>query len=229
MRTINLIIGDRFKLFAEGLLVTIEKSNHVFPCQVLGIAHQIDQLYALLERNEAQLLILDIQMPADLSPWNTLKLIHAKFPDLRIMLLSSSLDTLLLANAIENGAAGFFLRTQSGADLLMAIKMIMEGHNYWAGNAANLLKDSRLPAFSMPDQASSLTGMPQQLGKNHSLTKRELEILQLISQAFSNKEIAKKLFISDQTVSVHRKNIMRKLGVSNTAGLIKTAYEHSLV
>jgi len=61
------------------------------------------------------------------------------------------------------------------------------------------------------------------------LTKREIEILRLITLAMSNKEIAKKLFISDQTVSVHRKNIMRKLQVSNTAALIKMAYDNSLV
>jgi DNA-binding NarL/FixJ family response regulator len=65
--------------------------------------------------------------------------------------------------------------------------------------------------------------------KRHSLTKRETEILTLITQALSNKQIAEELYISDQTVSVHRKNIMRKLGVSNTAGLIKEAYENFLV
>ncbi|MDH3652585.1 MAG: LuxR C-terminal-related transcriptional regulator, partial [Saprospiraceae bacterium] len=62
----------------------------------------------------------------------------------------------------------------------------------------------------------------------HHLTKREHEILQLITQAFSNKEIAQKLFISDQTVSVHRKNIMRKLGVSNTVSLVKAAQNLSI-
>ena len=61
------------------------------------------------------------------------------------------------------------------------------------------------------------------------LTKRELQILQLISEANSNKEIAKELYISDQTVSVHRKNIMKKLNVSNTAGLISAAYQHNLI
>ncbi len=65
--------------------------------------------------------------------------------------------------------------------------------------------------------------------KKYNLTKRELEILKLITLALSNKEIAKELFISDQTVSVHRKNIMRKLGVSNTAGLLKIAYDNSLI
>ena len=65
--------------------------------------------------------------------------------------------------------------------------------------------------------------------KKYNLTKREIEILRLITLALSNKEIAKKLFISDQTVSVHRKNIMRKLQVSNTAALIKMAYDNSLV
>ena len=65
--------------------------------------------------------------------------------------------------------------------------------------------------------------------KKNNLTRRELEILRHIAQAMSNKEIAEKLFISDQTVSVHRKNIMRKLGVTNTAGLIKTAYDNQLL
>ena len=65
--------------------------------------------------------------------------------------------------------------------------------------------------------------------KKYNLTKREMEILSLIAQALSNKEIASELYISDQTVSVHRKNIMRKLGVSNAAALIKIAYENDLI
>ena len=62
----------------------------------------------------------------------------------------------------------------------------------------------------------------------NDLTKREQQILELITQAFSNKEIARKLYISDQTVSVHRKNIMRKLGVSNTVSLVKAAQSLSI-
>ena len=65
--------------------------------------------------------------------------------------------------------------------------------------------------------------------RRYQLTKREFEVLKLVGQAMNNKEIAAVLYISDQTVSVHRKNIMRKLGVSNTASLIKMAYDNQLV
>ena len=103
----------------------------------------------------------------------------------------------------------------------------MIGKTY-LGKGVDLLNNKKELTLGKPNAvAGSVYG--DKFIRRYNLTRREIEILKLISQALSNKEIGKELYISDQTVSVHRKNLMRKLGVTNTAGLIKLAYEHSII
>ena len=111
-------------------------------------------------------------------------------------------------------------------ELWKAIGEVMEGRTF-LGKGVRL--NTTLEEIKRKIEDQSRFPSEDKFIKKYNLTKRELEILKLITHALSNKEIGKVLYISDQTVSVHRKNIMRKLGVSNTAGLIKLAYDNSLV
>ncbi|NRA50975.1 MAG: response regulator transcription factor [Phaeodactylibacter sp.] len=103
--------------------------------------------------------------------------------------------------------------------------MSLQTEESFFGAGVHLNETGRRKRF----KSTKLYEQSDQFVNQHLLTKRELEILHLITDALSNKEIGKRLFISDQTVGVHRKNIMRKLGVTNTAGLIKAAHDHALI
>lgn len=233
MQMINIVVADHFILFADGLVAALHKQGNAMPCRVVGVAHRGDALPPLLNTYKVQLLLLDAQFPFVANLPAFVQTLKSQHPDLLVLLISSFYDAHLINNALKAGANGCFLRSQDETALSAAVLAVFNGDSYLppqAISSANMtLQDT---AWSKSDYNTSQVfpgANPQQFIKTHSLTKRELEILKLISQALSNKEIAQALFISVQTVSVHRKNIMRKIGVSNTAGLIKVAYENCLV
>ncbi|MBK8426062.1 MAG: response regulator transcription factor, partial [Lewinellaceae bacterium] len=140
----------------------------------------------------------------------------------RVLVMTMFDDPRLVKAAFKAGADGYMLKSGSQAELLQAIEQVIEGHTFLGkGVALDILYNrSHNGNDGLPDK---------QFAGKYGLTRREIEIMQHIGQALSNKEIADQLFISDQTVSVHRKNIMRKLRVNSTASLIKIAFEHHLV
>ena len=128
-------------------------------------------------------------------------------------------DPRLVKAAFRAGADGYLLKSGTTEELFQAIEQVVEGHTF-TGSGVMMLEPSQTTKNSHPDKT---------FARKHGLTRREIEIMRYIGQALNNKDIATRLFISDQTVSVHRKNIMRKLRVNNTATLIKIAFENHLV
>lgn len=141
-------------------------------------------------------------------------------PHIKVLIYSDYFHASRSSALIKEEINGHLLKSEPVNQLLFAIKRIL--------NQGVFFSAALPPLPSSPKKINSTYGVTNGNSKE-TLTKRELQILQLISQAFSNKQIAKNLYISVQTVGVHRKNIMKKLGVSNTAGLVKVAYEHALV
>jgi DNA-binding NarL/FixJ family response regulator len=139
------------------------------------------------------------------------------------LVLTSYGDYKFVGAALKNGADGYILKSNEPDDLLFGIEDVMSGNTYLAPGLHITPPNKK--------RVSSLikSGYEDRFVIKQKLTTREHEVLELITQAKNNKEIAKELFISDQTVGVHRKNIMRKLGVRNTINLIKFAMENQLV
>jgi DNA-binding NarL/FixJ family response regulator len=140
----------------------------------------------------------------------------------RVLVMTMFDDPRMVKAAFKAGADGYMLKSGTQAELFRAIETVMEGHTYLSSGVA-----MDKPHSNSQDTSSGF--LDKQFAGKYGLTRREIEIMQHIGQALSNKEIAEQLFISDQTVSVHRKNIMRKLRVNSTASLIKIAFEHHLV
>jgi len=130
-------------------------------------------------------------------------------------------DPRLVKAAFKAGADGYMLKSGSKDELFHAIEEVIEGHTY-IGNGLALVEHRN-------GNGSDVISPDKRFARTYGLTRREMEVMRYIGQALNNKDIAEKLFISDQTVSVHRKNIMRKLGVNNTASMIKIAFENNLV
>ena len=130
-------------------------------------------------------------------------------------------DSKVVKKVLKAKVDGYVLKKYGKSQILQAVSRVMDDKTYISKDIAYHSKDIQLSKTS--------TLFDDRYARKYRLTKRELQILKLISEANSNKEIAKELFISDQTVSVHRKNIMKKLNVSNTAGLIRVAFKYSLI
>jgi len=220
MKSLNVLIGGGPPIFVEGLrnVLTIPSGKYHF--QLKGVIQSAFNMDEMLRLVSPDLLLMDM----NLSDGEGLKLLPAvkkAHPDLRILLFTLSDDARLVKAAFRAGSDGLLLKSTSRDELLRAVDEIMLGKTFFGKGIA--LTD-RMPGAGID------TVLPEnRFARKFGLTRREIEVMQYIGQVLSNKDIAEKLFISDQTVSVHRKNIMRKLGVNNTASLIKIAFENNLV
>ena len=218
---VSVVIADDHQLFIAGLR-TILKDINGYEMELLDIANTGEELIKILKHKEPDLLILDLNMP-ERDGLDVLGSIRERYEELKILALTMYDESKIVKSAFKSGVDGYVLKSTGKEELLRAIGEVLEGKTYMGKGVSlnSIIEGSR--------KSDSDFQFEDRFIKKYNLTKREIEILRLISQAMSNKEIAKELYISDQTVSVHRKNIMRKLGVSNTAGLIKIAYDHSLI
>ena len=223
MQTIKTIIADDHKIFLEGLKTVLPRYRNA-SIEIVGEATNGEDLIRLLKKQAAHLLIFDLNMPGK-DGLEVLEYIQALGLSLSTLALTMYDSPKVVRAAFHAGVDGYVLKDKGIEGLFSGISAVLEGNPYM-GSGVNI--SDGLPGASQPLRQRRYQ-FSERKEKKHSLTKRELEILHLITQAMSNKEIARELFISDQTVSVHRKNIMRKLGVSNTAGLVKIAYDNSLV
>lgn len=221
---IRTVIADDHQLFITGLS-SILKDSDQYEFEIVALAHDGDELMEKLKLYNPDFLILDLNMPGK-DGLDVLKLVRKENRDLKILTLTMYDDSKIVKSAFKTGSDGYVLKTENKDGLLKGIHEVLEGKTH-LGEGVRL--NEELITESGVTIERFVSPYEDRFIKKYNLTKREIEILRLITQALSNKEIAKELYISDQTVSVHRKNIMRKLGVSNTAGLIKLAYDNSLV
>lgn len=227
MQTIRTVIADDHQLFTEGLKNILRRSER-FNFEIIGEAQDGKALLPVLEENYADLLLLDLNMPES-DGLDVLDNIRGDYSDLKILALTMYDEVKLVKTAFKAGVDGYVLKNTKPLELLDAIEVVLEGKTY-VGEGVDLIGNHYIKnGNAVKVQKKVKAKFEDRFIQKYNLTKRELEILKLITKALSNKEIAKELYISDQTVSVHRKNIMRKLGVSNIAGLIKIAYDNSLI
>ncbi len=221
---IRTVIADDHQLFTEGLKNILRRTDK-FEFQIIGEAENGRELLPILKRTYPDLLLLDLNMP-EADGLDVLDSIRENYADMKILALTMYDEAKLVKSAFKAGVDGYILKNANPYELLNAIEEVLKGKTY-IGVGVQLVGARANGTTYMADKERSK--FEDKFIQKYNLTKREIEILKLISQAFSNKEIAQELFISDQTVSVHRKNIMRKLHVSNIAGLIKIAYDNSIV
>ena len=218
--TLRIFLADDHQIFIEGLKAVLKDKAEY---EVVGETGIGNELLKKLKKTEVDLLLLDMNLP-DMDGLEILGKIRSFDKNFRVIILTMYEESKIVKAAFKAGVDGYILKGSNIKELFNAIEVVMKGHTFMG-------KGVRLTNGFSSSQIELKSGMTyeERFIKKYHLTKREIEVLKLISQALSNKEIAKSLYISDQTVSVHRKNVMRKLGVSNTASLIKLAYDNNLI
>lgn len=217
MDNLRVAIADDHALYAEALQLLLQSTDR-FNVQVAGVVQNGRELLDFLENRKVELILLDLNMPV-MGGLDALPLIKRDYPGVKVIVVTMYDDAKFIKDVLnKHQGDGYFLKTNPFEELLDAIEAVMAEDVYLCAGLKVFPKHLTNGDKQFEDEFQL----------RHRLTPRETQILHMISHAKSNKEIADELFISDQTVMVHRKNIMRKLNLSNTAGLIKFALDHDL-
>jgi len=219
---LRIFIADDHQLFIEGVKALLRDVNDV---KIVGEAENGQKLLELLEKEKCEIVLMDVNMPV-MSGVETTRRIRDKYPDIKVLALTMFDDTLHISEMIKAGAAGYLLKNAGKEELLDAIMKVSRGEKY-VSNDVSVKIIERM--FSNDQSAETQGGSNNNNSRKPELTKREMEIIKLIAQEMTNAEIAAKLNNSPMTIITHRKNLLRKLGVKNTAGLIKYAMQHGLL
>jgi DNA-binding NarL/FixJ family response regulator len=209
--TYNLLIVDDHQLIIDGLTGILREEKI------------IDKLYTAINGQEAidtirkhpiDCILMDVNMP-QINGHEATKIIKQERPDIKIIVVSMISDASVVIKLLKAGADAFIVKNSGKEEMLRAIDKVMRNEKY-VSNELNVNLFQHL-------------GSSRSNNSPGSLTPRESEIVRYISQGMTNHEIAEKLFLSTSTIDTHRKNILAKLGLKNTAALVRYASENRLL
>jgi two-component system response regulator NreC len=209
----KVVIADDHAIVRAGLRALIHDEIGL---DLIGEAAGGIEAIELVEKNKPDVLVLDISMP-DLDGISVTRMLKPSFPDLRILILTLHEDEAMVKEAIKAGASGYILKRAAESELITAIQVILRGDMY--------VDPSMLRSLLGEPKSVS----PQQSTPAESLTPRETEILKLIVEGFTNRQIGEHLNISIRTVEGHRANITDKLGLHSRLELVRYARQHGMI
>ncbi len=207
MNKIRIAVVDDHPMVLEGMRSMLSLITFV---EISGMANNAFGAVEILKAGAIDILITDINMPEVSGIELTLK-VRKEFPAVKVVAMSTFKERSYISQMIQNGASGYLVKSASREEIEEAILSVYEGKLYMS-------LDINMSAIEK-----------QELNNAPVLSSREKEVLQLIGDGHTNPQIAEKLFISLHTVDSHRKNLLTKFGVNNTAGLIKQAAKHNLL
>jgi two-component system response regulator NreC len=212
---IRVFITDDHEIYLEGLALFLNKQEGI---EVTGTATSGKELLGCVQKGlDADILLLDVYLP-DMPEEEVVQKIRSVYPDLHIVYLTLLRGTRYVHKLTKYNIQGYILKNASLDELLSAIRSVHEGGRYFSKDIHIGDRDE--------DFRNTITIEDRQI--DEILSRRELEVLRLICKEYSNAEIAEKLFLSVSTVETHRKNLIAKLGVNNTVGLVKFALRNNL-
>ena len=217
MKTTKILIVDDHEVVRDGLRNILTSLDNISIAGEAGNGEDAVKMYSSLKPD---LVIMDISMPGMTGIVAT-TVNKEKHPDARILILTMHDNQEYLNQIIRSGAKGFILKNTDKEELLDAVKTVASGDNFFSKDISKLIIDNYIRTAKETEKNDGYKEVP--------LTKREIEILKLIASGYSNQEIANILDISYNTVDTHRKNIMHKLSIKNTAGLVRYAIEKGLI
>lgn len=212
---VRLAIADDHQLVLDGLKALI---SDVPDFELVAEGNNEKDLCLITDNLNVDLVLVDLDMPV-MNGMQATEIIKKKHADVKVIVLTMHNEKGIIQEVLEVGADGYLLKNTNQQELVGAIRKVMNGEKYFSTEVTMSL--------ATPGDGAKVVLQNQEL--DTSLTEREIEILKLIAQGFSNKEIGDRLFISHRTVDTHRTNLMRTLDAKNIAGLIRYAMRAGLI
>ncbi|HXU78333.1 MAG TPA: response regulator transcription factor [Methylomirabilota bacterium] len=215
MKKISVLLVDDHTVVRQGLRALLKAEEDM---EVIGEAENGRQAVMLAKKTPPDVVVMDVAMPM-LNGLEATRQILRGAPGTKVLVLTSYGDDECVQQLMQAGATGYLIKQTAANDLLKAIREVQRGNAFFSPSIAKRLRDQCREAFS--------NGQPAK--KSTELTSRESEVLQLIAEGFSNKQIAAELEISIKTVEKHRQQVMNKLNIHDVAGLTRYAISKGLV
>jgi len=208
MSRTRLLLADDQILFIESLKIVIDSS--ATDMQVVGIVHDGKEVLDFVHRNKTDMILMDVRMP-NIDGVEATKIIHQKYSDIKIVMLTNFDEDEYVKHAMEFGAVGYLLKDMPPRELVTCLRAVRNGAVLMSPSVTNrLFLDEEIPDWL------------------DLLTKKEKDILCMISKGCRNKEIAEKLFLGEQTVKNYISTIYAKMGIDSRFKAIRMAIEANL-
>ena len=210
---IKILLVDDHQMFLDGLASILRDEEDI---EIIQEVPDGELALKVLKNNPVDVVILDYEMPY-INGYLTTKEIKKKYPQCKVLILSMHNDKTIIKNLIEVGVSGFILKNSGKKELIRAIRAITDDKKYFSEKITEIL---------ISDIAESKNQEKQE--KVH-ITKREKEVLKLVVEGYTSKQIANELFIAETTVETHRSNLLSKTGMPNARALVNYAHKNKLL
>jgi two-component system response regulator NreC len=215
MRKIRVLLVDDHTIVREGLCALLELSPEI---EIVGEAGNGNEALEIAGKHKIDIVLMDLSMPGMSGLEATLALCK-EFPEIKIIILTQYSDEEHVFSILEAGAHGFLNKSAASSELVTAIRSVYRGDSYLSPSATkHLIRNYQLEA-----------NINKKRDPYEQLTGREKEVLRLLAEGHTNKEVAKMLVISPKTVDSHKTRLMAKLELHNRAELIKYALQKKII
>lgn len=215
MKKINVLLVDDHTVVRQGLKALLKSEEDI---EVIGEAENGRQAVMMAKKTPPDVVVMDVAMPL-MNGLEATRQILRSAPNTKVLVLTSYGDDECVAQLMQAGASGYLIKQTAANDLLKAIREVQRGNAFFSPSIAKRLRDQCRASFTSGQSAR----------KTGELTSRESEVLQLIAEGFSNKQIAAELTISIKTVEKHRQQVMNKLHIHDIAGLTRYAISKGMI
>jgi DNA-binding NarL/FixJ family response regulator len=213
MNSVRILIADDHELFRRGLAAELTQVPGWVVAGEAGNGRDAVELAAALKPD---LVVLDLTMP-ELNGLDAARKIISVNPAARVLILTAHESEQLVREVLSAGAQGYVLKSDAGRILIAALQALLDGRSFFTSNVARMVLDGYLRSESRDPSAPE------------TLSAREREIVQLLAEGNSNKDIARALKISVKTTETHRSNIMRKMGFGSLPELVRYAIRNKII
>jgi DNA-binding NarL/FixJ family response regulator len=220
----RLVLCDDHRMMRDGLRVILENAG----LEVVGEAADGREAVQLTEKLLPDIVVMDIMMP-ELNGMDATRAIHARCPEVKVIGLSMTAEPRYVETLLAAGAAGYLLKSSAAEELLEAVQAIASGQPYISPRVTAMLTPAAAEVAQSVAQAGAASSAPPPSSRlRRALSAREREVLQLLAEGYSSKEIAARLQVATTTVESHRRQITDKLKLRTIAELTKYAIREGL-